>query len=514
MVHRTTTLAGRALRARAFGKLALAPCGQLESETLLSAWNGNRLNEPRATKAPIGELTAARIYLRLLQHPLASFDEIAARYGKVCVVPVPFRPRARRVVFVFGRDANRAVLSDPETYRTTGQGLSGPRGSALRRIRNGLTRTRGDKHRSLRALLIPKLQRRALEAMAPRIAAILDEQLAPWRPGQTIDLAREARALSLRISSEVLFGIGDRVQAATLGALLGEFMHRSYRLDVLATRWLGSMPGTPYAALERHAQKLDAVARRLIDDRRGSRGDDLLSALIQAKEEGVAGLTDDDLVGQLTLLFGASYETTAQALLFTLALLAQSPREAVLLREELAREARPERLANAVRESLRLLPPVPYTIRIARRDTTLEGTPIRRSDRILVSHYHAHRIPLSFPEPDRFLPERWRTARPGPYDYFPFSAAPRLCIGAGFAAEVLEQAVGAIVRRFDFRLPDGLRIEPAVRVTLGPRGAVPLELWAPKGEFRAARLDGELGRLIAGAGEFSERDVNRATRAR
>ena len=105
-----------------------------------------------------------------------------------------------------------------------------------------------------------------------------------------------------------------------------------------------------------------------------------------------------------------------------------------------------------------------------------------------------------FPEPDRFLPDRWREARPGPYDYFPFSAAPRLCIGAGFATEVLEQAVGEIVRRFDFRLPEGLAIDPAVRVTLGTRAAVPFELARPTGGFRPARLRGELGRLIERAG--------------
>lgn len=365
---------------------------------------------------PIGGLSAARIYLGLLRQPLSSFSEIAERAGSICILAVPFRPRARRVVFAFGREANRAVLSDPETFRTTGQGLSGPRGSALRRVRNGLTRTRGDKHRQLRALLIPKLQRRAVEAMAPRIGSILDEQLAGWRVGATIDLAREARALSLRISSEVLFGIDDRAQAARLGELLGDFMRRSYRLDVLATRWLGAVPGTPYAALERHAQRLEAETRQWIASRRGATGSDLLSALIQAREQGIAGLTDDDLVGQVTLLFGASYETTAQALLFTLALLAQAPGEAISLREALGRGAREgsESLSNVVRESLRLLPPVPYTIRIATRDTTLLETPIRRSDRILISHFHAHRIPECFPEPDRFLPDRWREARPGP----------------------------------------------------------------------------------------------------
>ncbi|MBY0399243.1 cytochrome P450, partial [Myxococcota bacterium] len=498
---------------------------------------GACLDQRPVTTAPIGGLAAARIYLQLLRDPLATFMALSMALSRdsihgerldpydasagpdgardpaaIRLVAVPFRPRARRLVFAFGRELNRAILSDPETFRTTGQGLSGPRGSALRRVRNGLTRTRGEKHRRLRALLLAKLQRRAVDAMAPRIAAILEEQLAPLRPGQTIDLARETKALSLRISSEVLFGLEDRAQAARLGALLGEFIRGSYRLDVLATRWLGRIPGTPYAALERHAQALEREARSVIGiRRRASEGrDDLLTTLIEACDDGVGGLDDEDLVGQVTLLFGASYETTAQALLFSLALLAQSPTIVRRLRgaggaggaRGRERGARSELVGFVVREALRLLPPVPYTIRIATRDVELAGVPIRRSDRVLVSHFHAHRIAECFPDPGRFDPERWRTAQPGPYDYFPFSAAPRLCIGAGFATEVLEQAVAAFVERFDFRLTERLAIEPAVRVTLGTRGPVPLVLGEPTGEgLGPARLTGALGRLIEAAGE-------------
>ncbi|MBK7947499.1 MAG: cytochrome P450 [Deltaproteobacteria bacterium] len=471
---------------------------------------GARLDELPATTAPIGGLAAARIYLRLLNDPLATFLALADGPAPIRVVGVPFRPGERRLVFVFGPALNRAVLSDPETFRTTGQGLSGPRGSALRRVRNGLTRTRGEKHRRLRAALLPKLQRRAVGAMAPRIAGILDEQLGLQHAGQTIDLARETKALSLRISSEVLFGLEEGGQAARLGGLLGEFIRGSYRLDVLATRWLGRLPGTPYAALERHAQVLERETRAVIDGRRRrGGGDDLLSTLIEACDAGVAGLGDEDLVGQVTLLFGASYETTAQALLFAVALLAQSPQVTRALRAALAggaADGRPAEVGFVVREALRLLPPVPYTIRIATRDTQLAGTSIRRSDRVLVSHFHAHRIADAFPDPDRFQPARWRDGEPGPYDYFPFSAAPRLCIGAGFATEVLEQAVAAFVGRFDFRLPDGLAIEPAVRVTMGTRAAVPLVLAEPTGAgLRPARLAGALGRWIEGAGEAPPR---------
>jgi cytochrome P450 len=453
---------------------------------------------------------ALRIHRRLFVAPLDCFDEVATRYGRICTVATPLRPHRRRVIFALGADGNRHVLTDPEAFRTTGQGLSGPRGSALRRVRNGLTRTRGEKHRRIRALLLPSLARRAIAEAAPRVASIVAEQIEPWRSGATIDLGREMRALSLRISSEVLFGIGDRAQAAAIGELLGDFMRRSFATPVLATRIYGRLPGTPYDALHRHAERIEAAVERLIEQRRSALGDDVVSALVRANAEGVPWLTDDDLVGQVTLLFGASYETTAQALTWTLILLAQHPDAAKLLRDELVAAgggAAPEFetldalpfLDGVIRESLRMFPPVPYTIRIATRDASLLGAAVRRGDRVLCSHFFTHREAAVFPEPKRFAPERWRTVEPDPFEYLPFSVAPRMCIGAGFSSAVLKRAISAVALRHDFALPDRTRIDPVVRVTLGPRASVPLRLEDPVGSWRRAQLLGGFGELVAQA---------------
>ena len=450
---------------------------------------------------------AARIYQRLLRAPLECFEEVASRYGPVCMVASPLRPHRRRAVFALGAAANRAVLTDSHTFRTTGQGLSGPRGSALRRVRNGLTRTRGEKHRRIRALMLPSLQRRAWVAAAPRVERIVAEELAGWQPGSTIDLTAAMRALSLRVSSEVLFGISERSQAGEIGGLLGDFMRRSFSTAVLATRMYGAIPGTPYGALHRHAEAMEAAILALIEQRAGAPGDDVLSALVRAHAEGVPWLTAEDLVGQVTLLFGASYETTAQALVWTLVLLAQHPDVAKRLRDEVMSAGTEPSLAfgaldalplldGVVRESLRMFPPVPYTIRIATDDADVLGAAVRRGDRVLCSHFYTHRREASFSHPSRFDPERWQALQPDAFEYLPFSVAPRICIGAGFSSAVLKRVLAEVVRRSDFRLPDGLRIDPVVRVTLGPRAPVQLELGAPRGAFRRSRVRGGFARWV------------------
>lgn len=446
-------------------------------------------------------LAAVRIYQRLLGAPLHCFEEVAARYGPVCVVATPLRSHRRRAVFALGPAANRDVLTDPETFRTTGQGLSGPRGSALRRIRNGLTRTRGEKHRHIRSLMLPALQRRACVAAAPQVAGIVEEELAGWRPGTTVDVTQKMRALSLRVASEVLFGIGDPRQAAEIGELLGDFMQRSFATGVLASRIYGWVPGTPYWALHRHAERIESAVLRLIEERASSLGDDVVSSLVRAHADGVPWLTEEDLVGQVSLLFGASYETTAQALVWTLVLLAQHPNTTKQLRAELADagSGRPvpfetldglPLLDGVIRESLRLFPPVPYTIRIATRDANVLGATVRRGDRVLCSHFYTHRVADSFSNPRCFVPERWQTARPDSSQYLPFSAAPRMCIGAGFSSAVLKRTLAEIVRLTDFRLPGAVRIDPVVRVTLGPRAPVHMTLGDPTGDLHRARIGG------------------------
>jgi cytochrome P450 len=141
---------------------------------------------------------------------------------------------------------------------------------------------------------------------------------------------------------------------------------------------------------------------------------------------------------------------------WTLLLLAQHPQIAEDLADELApalRGGAPSLdgleklpLLDAVlRESMRIFPPVPYAIRLARGVDALGAMPLDDRDRVIVSHYVTHHMPELYPDPERFDPARWFGMRRSPYEYLPFSAGPRTCIGINFANAAMKLALAMIL---------------------------------------------------------------------
>jgi cytochrome P450 len=229
--------------------------------------------------------------------------------------------------------------------------------------------------------------------------------------------------------------------------------------------------------------------------------------LVAANREGNAWMSDEDLIGQVTIAFAASYETTANALTWTLFLLAQHPQIANDLLDEIeavfggapptpATLARAPLLEAVVKESLRILPPVPYTIRVARRRTPIGRFTVLRGDRVILSHYVTHHLPELYANPERFLPERWLAGRWGPYEYLPFSAGPRLCIGYSFAMQALKLSTAMILQRFRLAVVPGTRIDRSVRVTMSPSRGLPMTLHPPDRAFAKAFVRGNVREMV------------------
>ena len=180
----------------------------------------------------------------------------------------------------------------------------------------------------------------------------------------------------------------------------------------------------------------------------------MLSLLIQARDDENRGMTDTELVGQATILFGASFETTASTLTWTVFLLAQHPAIMGELMDELDRVlggnaptrdqlAQLSFLDRVIKESMRILPPVPFTIRAADDDAIPMGSlTLSHGTRVICSHFLTHHLPEIYPEPEIFRPDRWRDIDPTQYEYMPFSAGPRACVGAMFAIQVLKISLG------------------------------------------------------------------------
>ena len=131
--------------------------------------------------------------------------------------------------------------------------------------------------------------------------------------------------------------------------------------------------------------------------------------------------------------------------------------------------------ASPIAES-KILPPVPFTIRAMDDDVVMGSLKLGHGTRVICSHYLTHHLPELYPEPECFHPERWRETKPNQYEYLPFSAGPRACIGAMFAFQVLKISLAMMLRRFRFTLVPGTRIDPTVRITMNPRNGMRMQI--------------------------------------
>jgi cytochrome P450 len=476
---------------------------------------------PQAPPPVMHGTAAARWYVRFFRDPVGTLIEGQRRFGRLFALGgvLPRRKRYKLHAVALGAAYNRIVFGDPALFHSTGQSLCGPKDSALRRIRHGLTRMNGTKHKQARRLIMPLFAKKAIDGYHECMAEIADQHVASWPAGVVVNAWKLVRALALDVSSQLLFGREDPARATALGELMGEWLRRNFSAGV----WLFpvNLPGTPYRGLLKHSERIEGTVLAMMAERRAkaSAGIDILSALVRAHDaeaEADSG-ADFELVGQANILFAASFETVATSLTWMLFLLAQHPAIASDLLDELSPldGAAPDShqlddfvyLDAVVREALRLLPPVPFAIRSPAADLDLDGLPLRRGDRLIVSHYITHHDPELYPDPEIFDPTRWFTIRPTAYEYLPFSAGPRMCSGYAFALTELKIVLALALQRWRPAVVPGARIDRTVRITMAPKYGLPIVLYPQDGRFTAVPVRGDIHDMVDLSGATERRII-------
>ncbi len=271
-----------------------------------------------------------------------------------------------------------------------------------------------------------------LRGRTEQIAARLLDQIEATSPSDPVDLvAAYCSLLPVTVIAEIL-GVPEADRAKVLG--FGAAAAPS--LD-LGLGW------REFRGVEAALREFDEWLTQHLETLRRNPGDDLLSQLVVAQEDGV-GLSDPELRSTAGLVLAAGFETTVNLLGNGVALLAAHPEQRRLLAD------RSELWPNAVDEVLRLDPPVLLTGRMAMADTELAGTPMRRGSVMVALLVGANRDPQVFPHPERF-----DVARENARDHVSFSAGRHYCLGAALAR--MEGEVG--LRTLFERHPD-LRVEP------------------------------------------------------
>lgn len=155
------------------------------------------------------------------------------------------------------------------------------------------------------------------------------------------------------------------------------------------------------------------------------------------------------------------------------------------------------RLLDAViKESMRLMPPGLWFLRVATEPYQFGEYSVPEGSRLLWSPLVVHRDPAIYPEPNRFSPERWYTIDPSPYEYMPFGAGPRRCLGATFALMEMKLALPILLQRYRFLLEDGVKVELGRSPLAAPKGGLRMKIGKPRGKFLKAKVMGNINRFV------------------
>lgn len=442
----------------------------------------------------IGQVPAL---IRLSQQPLALFREHNRQYGSISGL-TRFDNGKQGTVIAFGPDFNQTVLSNPALFHNPDITFFGS-DKAFVRLSSGLVTMNGERHRQQRRLIMPAFHRQAVAGYHDLMVMYTNEMLDGWQTGGQIRLMPELRRLVLRIVSHSLFGLEDVWKNERLGRLIDRF-----------TQMLNSPQYVILPPLRRQlnrlAEALEAELLALIAQKRDAStpGSDVLSLLIETHDEDGTHLTDSELIGQLAILFIAGHETTVNALAWTLILLAHHPEIRLALYESLQGITTPSMeqiyalllLDLVIKESMRLLPPVTYTARIGKEAFELGGYALAKDSMVILSHFITHRLPHIYVEPDQFRPERWEHLDVSPYEYLPFSAGARMCIGATFASLEMRTVLVMLLARFQI-VPAGKVDYQVVGNILQPKGDVMACLYDAHEQREAWALTGNLRELVS-----------------
>ncbi|WP_244310219.1 cytochrome P450 [Streptomyces flavovariabilis] len=414
----------------------------------------------------------------MFRRPLEFLNSLPAR-GDL----VEIRLGPQRAWMVCHPELVHRILRDTRTFDK-----GGPQYERLRALMgDGVVTCPHAEHRRQRRLLQPTFRPSSVAAQTDLMAEEAESLCRDWRTGQTIDVSAATLSLTTRLISRLLMSdslgpaAADEVRHCLAAIVRGLFVRTVVPVDALFR--LPTPANRRYRrAVERVRELIDAA---ITERRQGTPRDDLLSLLLAAAEAGDDGIpvTDREVHDQVVSLLLTGSESPSMCLASTFSLLAQHPEVERRLHAEVDTVLagrlpdvddlpRLVYTRSVITETLRHSPPGWLFTRVTTRETELAGRRLPRGTTVLYSPYLLHHDPASFPEPDRFLPERRLEgeAATGPHGaLIPFAAGNRKCMGDLFSMAEMTVALATIAGRWRLRHPAGRIAPPRPGATLGPR---------------------------------------------
>ncbi len=412
--------------------------------------------------------------------PTALLRESERRFGEIFTLWINGRG-GNPYVFVSNPDAIKAIATGDREALKAGaargfdlfEPVFGP---------NSILLLDGATHLRQRKLMLPPFHGERMKSYGALIEEVTEARMRGWPEGEALELQDEFQHITLDVILRAVFGFDAGP------AMADARKHIQRWLDMLAapTSMVPFLrnnfgPGRSWTPARIIRNRIDKALYALIAERRldpdiGER-EDVLSMLIQARDEGGNAMTDEELRDELITLLLAGHETTATALAWAVELLLSNPDTLDALRADLPNGD--DYLNAGIHETMRLRPPLPLFDRMVCEPIEVLGHEIPVGSVMACNIVRVHRRPDLYPDPLAFRPERFLESPPETYGWLPFGGGVRRCLGAAFALYEMRIVLRMVVERTQ---PEPSDIDPMRyfrrAIVLGPKTGARVKLAA------------------------------------
>ena len=397
------------------------------------------------------------------------------------VVPLGHNPKN---VFLFGPERNREVLSNTDVFENHSfkdiSYFQHSKGYASELAR-GLGFLNGPAHRERRRLLRPSFLKESVSEYTPTFVKLTERMMDSWGQHDTFEIVPDFMNLAVSMGLKTLMGLDPSPAADKVKALFEEMFGLVFSLPYAL--FPVNLPGTAYHKAIIATQKLSVAITELIEYKRstGAEGDDTLAQLIRLQDENPE-FTVPDLIGTVTGLFRGMYPNIAAALTGIVLLLALHPKITKEVLQELHDQLNGRAittddlehlplLEGVVMETLRLLPPQSWLIRISREPYTFNKHEFPAGSNVFLSPYVTHRMTELYPDPARFIPHRWIGTQHKPFTFIPFAGGVRHCLGSVYSMHLCMVVTATLLQRYSVSFLPNTKLDLAgLRRALPPEG--------------------------------------------
>jgi cytochrome P450 len=389
--------------------------------------------------------------------PTWVMDRCARRLGEAFTLT--FAPSGMKLVMISDPESVKTLLTAPPEVAPSAAG-----NSPVRPVMgpSSVIVLTGPEHMRQRKLLLPPFHGERMREYEEVIVDATRRDMAEWKLDEPMRLQERTRKITLEVILRAVFGVeAERMEAlrSAIGELLAPMNPLRMVLFALRRPSLERPPGAIGRALDRLDEVIyDELARRRVREDLAERTD-ILSLLMQARDEDGQAMRNGELRDELVTLLLAGHETTATSVAWAIERLVRHPEALRRLVAEIdaGPSAGEEYMTAVVNETLRVRPVVPIVARLLAEDLQVGAYTLPQGTRVTPSIYLTNRNPRVYANPESFEPERFLESGPETFAWIPFGGGIRRCIGASFAQLEMKLMLRTMLSELEPRLPTDRR---------------------------------------------------------